>query len=398
MYRHQSKKFSSTNYTIFLTLVCLAEYVLTSEPFPSPLRSRYGESKSCANKGNNNPKTGTLHCGSGLREYFWADSKVVLGYINNDARRSHVFVANQIQRIKSSTEPSQWQYVASENKPVDHASRGLTAKKLVESNWFTGPGFLWQREDPKEEEIKVGELDDGDPELKRAQVYTTKAKEERSLSDRQQRCSDWRRVVRAIARLKCRAKEAKGLKTRPNESTMLEETEDAELFVIHVVQEEAFSEEVKSRNQRKEVHENKSTKMHKLSPFMDSRDILRVGGRLTQAALHPHVKHTAILPKGHHVSRLLIKHYHEKVQHQGHYHEKVQHQGHYHEKVQHQGHYHEKVQHQGHYHEKVQHQGHYHEKVQHQGHYHEKVQHQGHYYEKVQHQGRGMTINEIRSN
>lgn len=47
-----------------------------------------------------------------LREYFWTDSKVVLGYINNDTRRFHVFVANRIQRIKSSTEPSQWQYVA----------------------------------------------------------------------------------------------------------------------------------------------------------------------------------------------------------------------------------------------------------------------------------------------
>ncbi|KAK3508187.1 hypothetical protein QTP70_016054, partial [Hemibagrus guttatus] len=43
----------------------------------------------------------------------------------------------------------------------------------------------------------------------------------------------------------------------------------------------------------------------------------QVGGRLTQAELHPHVKHLAILPKGHHVSRLLIKHFHEKVQHQG---------------------------------------------------------------------------------
>lgn len=67
----------------------------------------------------------------GLKEYFWTDSKVVLGYINNDDRRFHVFVANRIQQIKSSTEPSQWQYVASENNPADHASRGLTTKELT---------------------------------------------------------------------------------------------------------------------------------------------------------------------------------------------------------------------------------------------------------------------------
>lgn len=252
-----------------------------------------------------------------LQEYFWTDSKVVLGYINNDEKRFHVFVANRIQQIKSSTEPSQWQYVASENNPADHASRGLMAKELVESNWFTGPSFLWQKDLPKEEEFKVRELNEDDPEIKRAQVHTTKANEERSLSDRLQKFSDWKRVVRAIARLKRLAKEVKGLKTRSNEVTTLEERMQAEQFIIHAVQEEAFSDEIKALKQKKEVQRNKSTKLHKLNPFMDSQDILRVGGRLTQATLHPHVKHPAILPKGHHVSRLLIRHYHEKVKHQG---------------------------------------------------------------------------------
>jgi len=41
-----------------------------------------------------------------IREYYWTDSKVVQGYINNDAKRFHVFVANRIQTIRSSTEPS----------------------------------------------------------------------------------------------------------------------------------------------------------------------------------------------------------------------------------------------------------------------------------------------------
>ncbi len=252
-----------------------------------------------------------------LQEYFWTDSKVVLGYINNDEKRFHVFVANRIQQIKSSTEPSQWQYVASENNPADHASRGLMAKELVESNWFTGPSFLWQRDIPKEEEFKVRELNEDDPEIKRAQVHTTKANEERSLSDRLQKFSDWKRVVKAIARLKRLAKEVKGLKTRSNEVTTLEERMQAEQFMIHAVQEEAFSDEIKALKQKKDVQRNKSIKLHKLNPFMDNQDILRVGGRLTQATLHPHVKHPAILPKGHHVSRLLIRHYHEKVKHQG---------------------------------------------------------------------------------
>lgn len=42
--------------------------------------------------------------------FFWTDSTIVLGYINNDARRFQVFVANRIQRIKASTKSEQWSH------------------------------------------------------------------------------------------------------------------------------------------------------------------------------------------------------------------------------------------------------------------------------------------------
>ena len=32
-----------------------------------------------------------------IQEIFWTDSKMVLGYISNDARRFHVFVGNHVQ-------------------------------------------------------------------------------------------------------------------------------------------------------------------------------------------------------------------------------------------------------------------------------------------------------------
>ena len=77
------------------------------------------------------------------QEFFWTDSQVVLGYIKNEARRFHVFVANRVQKIRNSTDPGQWFYVETDKNPADHASRGLTVAELMESNWFTGPKFLW---------------------------------------------------------------------------------------------------------------------------------------------------------------------------------------------------------------------------------------------------------------
>lgn len=76
-------------------------------------------------------------------EIFWTDSKVVLGYVNNDAHRFHVFVANRVQRIHLGSEPHQWKYVPTEENPADRVSRGLSVKEMSASNWFTGPNFLW---------------------------------------------------------------------------------------------------------------------------------------------------------------------------------------------------------------------------------------------------------------
>ena len=60
-------------------------------------------------------------------EVFWSDSKVVLGYIANEARRFHVFVGNRVQQIRDSTEVNQWNYVQTKDNPADCASRGLSA-------------------------------------------------------------------------------------------------------------------------------------------------------------------------------------------------------------------------------------------------------------------------------
>ena len=113
-------------------------------------------------------------------------------------------------------------------------------------------------------------------------------------------------------------KEVKGLQPKSCEASSLEERREAELTIIKMVQEATFSQEIQLLQSDKETPvKGKANKLHRLSPFLDDQDILRVGGRLTHAALHPQVKHPAVLPKDSHVSHLLVKHYHERVYHQG---------------------------------------------------------------------------------
>ncbi|XP_062248605.1 uncharacterized protein LOC133957162 [Platichthys flesus] len=251
----------------------------------------------------------------GLQEYYWTDSQVVLGYVNNDAKRFHTFVANRIQRIRSSTSPEQWRHVRSESNPADHASRGLSAVQLKESNWLKGPNFLWQQIPPCEEE-KV-EVETTDPELRKAYAHAAKTEEANAMANRFTKFSDWNRAVRAIARLKRYVREFKGLQPRTNETTNLEERREAEVFIIKLTQEEAFAGDIQRIRFQKGDIRSKHNKLHRLNAFLDKNNVLRVGGRLSKSALHHDIKHPAILPRKSHVSALLIKHYHERVFHQG---------------------------------------------------------------------------------
>lgn len=74
--------------------------------------------------------------------YYYTDSQVVLGYINNTSRRFYVYVCNRISRIRASSDPKQWHYVSSEMNPADLATRSVPAKCLQSISWFRGPTFL----------------------------------------------------------------------------------------------------------------------------------------------------------------------------------------------------------------------------------------------------------------
>nr|XP_054594598.1 uncharacterized protein LOC129162115 isoform X2 [Nothobranchius furzeri] len=104
---------------------------------------------------------------------------------------------------------------------------------------------IWQNELPASK-YKMEEVQDDDPELRRASVFNTKAKESRSLLERFEKFSDWSRLVKAVARLKRRVTEHKRLRQRTNEGTSLEEREDAEIAIVKLVQREAFPDEIKA--------------------------------------------------------------------------------------------------------------------------------------------------------
>ena len=278
------------------------------------------------------------------QEYFWTDSNVVLGYISNESRRFHVFVANRVQEIQNSTSVEQWNHIASKQNPADEASRGVKSQELLHSRWINGPVFLWKTEDqwPINQDHSEGtfDLQNNDPEVKKhVTMATTQIDSEKtSLCERVRYFSDWYRAKRAIAlftryvrSLRARVQE-KHCKEELTREVKVTELESAERAIIRAVQTSAFKEELHVLKQIKRKNPDPNSRawaqqrksniktygsLYKLDPFVDDDEILRVGGRLRRASLSDDMKFPIILPRNSHVTTLIVRYFHARTSHQG---------------------------------------------------------------------------------
>ncbi|XP_054600468.2 uncharacterized protein [Nothobranchius furzeri] len=208
------------------------------------------------------------------QEFFWTDSQVVLGYINNDARRFHIFVANRVQLIRDNSDPNQWHYVDTSENPADHASRGLRASDIHSTNWLRRPKFLWERELHLMPSTST-DLLVGDPEVKTIQVLAAETNNCNDILRRLSQFSSWTTLVKVVARIK----RLRSKQTQRSEHVTVEERERAAESVIKIVQQQAFSHEIKMLQGGKDL--SNSSSLFSLDPFW-SEGLLRVGGRLKQ--------------------------------------------------------------------------------------------------------------------
>ena len=59
------------------------------------------------------------------------------------------------------------------------------------------------------------------------------------------------------------------------------------------------------------------SRLASLNPFVDENNLIRVGGRIKHANVQHNAKHPWLLPSKHHVTRLIIEHFHQKLLHAG---------------------------------------------------------------------------------
>ena len=251
-----------------------------------------------------------------LREsVFWTDSEIVLKYIKNTAGRFHTFVANRVSVIHDGSQPHQWHHVSTKSNPADDASRGLSAAQMVSSErWLKGPQFLHldMSEWPQDQEISV-ELPQDDKEVKqKANVCVAEAQGCEALDRLIEKYSCWFRLRRAIAwmlRFKIWLRRHKTGVQPQNGRIQVNEMAEAEKSIATYVQRKYFQQELQALKKERRI--SRSSLIYSLEPQIDDQDLIRVGGRLENAPLSDEAKHPVVLPRDHHVSKLIVRHMHE---------------------------------------------------------------------------------------
>ncbi|GFQ95570.1 integrase catalytic domain-containing protein [Trichonephila clavata] len=248
--------------------------------------------------------------------FFWIDSTIVLSWMKNEPRNLKTFVANRVVTIQELKELNKWHHVHLEQKPADIISRRLDPKKIQQSDlWWFWPAFL---EVPAVNfPIYVDEIHNCEPyqrELKDNQMeskcFVVQNNEILPIIDK---CSSFLKLQGVLAWC-VRFKEKNLLQIITGNLTVAE-LSTALLCLVRKVQSVYFTTEIWCIERGQQLPD--SINLLTLSPFLDERKILCVGGRLRHSNLPAEQKNPMLIPNNHLICDLIIKHYHFSYLHTG---------------------------------------------------------------------------------
>ncbi|GFS60150.1 integrase catalytic domain-containing protein [Trichonephila clavipes] len=231
--------------------------------------------------------------------FHWTDSKIVLFWIKGSSKRWKQFVANRVQEISKLTDPDSWFHCSGQDNPSDFLSRGLSVDTLISNKWWTGPAFLRTEELPKTVS-ECPELNEVDylPELKskdsKEHTVLTLNFNQTFFDHLLSRSNKFLTIVRVLSflyRFLFNIRNPTNKKTGPLTS---DEMKEAEIYLMKQVQLSSFYKEIRAMQNGDDIC-NKS-KILNLSPFLDDKGIIRVGGRLKHSRLPYSSKHPILLP------------------------------------------------------------------------------------------------------
>ena len=243
---------------------------------------------------------------------FWTDSMVVLAWLKSPAARWKTFVANRVNHIQEITKVEDWNHISSKENPADLVSRGVDANVLSNlSLWWNGPKWLQQGETSWPKGQEIADISEDRKTVKSTPVVSllTQTRQEEVFT----KFSSWNKLQRVTAYCLRFIHNCHYKNSRFQGTLTPAELNDATLVCVKRTQDDSFMKE-KANLMDKGTLSRKSSLLS-LNPFLDGRQFLRVGGRLDNADLTFDQQHPLILPKGHHITTLIVEDTHKKNLH-----------------------------------------------------------------------------------
>lgn len=236
--------------------------------------------------------------------FLWTDSRIALAWIQGNPKRWKSFVASRVLKIEKKVKREDWFHISGQQNPADCSSRGILPSELKgHSLWWTGPSFLCNADFVAEKNIDFVTNEE-------IQLNAHVAAEKNNFLPECNSFFKLKRIFAYVLRFIAISKTGKKIA----DMIKLEELNKAEQKIIKCVQNEFFQEEIMLLKSGKQL--KKSSKLIKLSVFLDEQQLLRVGGRLQNAInLSFDQKHQILIPHESMLSRMIIKEYHEKNMH-----------------------------------------------------------------------------------
>ncbi|XP_041973748.1 uncharacterized protein LOC121729336 isoform X1 [Aricia agestis] len=214
-----------------------------------------------------------------------------------------------------------WSYVPSKSNPSDLASRGAKADSISSSVlWWLGPDFINQTK------IQFPSFPNSQNNLfSETALYTDEHVENNTntnnnitqpnlISNLIHKTSSYTKLIRIVAYIQRFIFNCKN-KLRKSSYLTYKELQSSQNVILNIAQQEMFPEEYITLKAKQTLH--KKNRLISLSPFIDSQNLIRVGGRLENSNYDYNIKHPILLCSKHHLTKSIFEKEHKALFHGG---------------------------------------------------------------------------------